>query len=118
MSRESHRRYLERAALREAQKAMRRPGDRPFSREDFSRLRIQTVEPWKRFLLGLIALGLAGLGINAWLNAPIAVAWILFALAAGVLLFAIFGRKRKIDTTLDSIDLSGIIVTVFDSLTP
>jgi heme A synthase len=70
-----HHSYLERAALREAQKVFRDRTRAEVKIEEFLVLRVQTVEWWKRLLailLGLAALGFAGwslvTGFNVWIT--------------------------------------------------
>lgn len=114
MSRVSHRKYLENAALREAQKAISRAGRENFSKDDLLRLRIQTVEPWKRVALALIGLLLGAAAITAFLKGPHWLGYPIAILAITFLLLALFGRKRTIDAALDSIDILSLTTGLFD----
>ncbi len=75
MSLTRHQSYLERSALREAQKAFRDRSRAEVKLEEFLALRVQTVEWWKRLLailLGLGAMCFAGwslaTGFNVWIT--------------------------------------------------
>ena len=101
MSNDSHRRFLERAALREAQKAFRsRDGVR---KEDFFALRVQTVEPWKRlaaFVVGLLFVGMTGWAFNEGFDA-----WAIFVFGAIALVFlvvGVVGRRKPVEGVLDA----------------
>ena len=101
MSRESHRLYLEGAALREAQRAFTRKEQ--VNVRDFLRLRIQTVEPWKRIFCILIGCGFAAMA--AWLSiehaANIWVVGFLAVLSLVSLVVGIIGWKRPVEAILD-----------------
>lgn len=104
MSAESHRRYLERSALREAQKAIDRRGRAAFGKADFAGLRIQTVEPWKRILLASLGV-LAGAGGYFVLTDKIGwVSFVLFALGVFLLLAAWLGVRKTVKAALDGVD--------------
>ncbi len=97
MSAESHKKYLERCSLREAQKAIDRRGAEGFDKAAFSSLRIQTLEVWKRLMVGLVGLGFGG---GAWYAMEHGYAG--FGLFLGIcgfflLLVAIFGLTRAMD---------------------
>jgi len=100
MSKESHRQYLERQALREAQKGIDRRGRNGFGVNDFGGLRIQTLEPWKRVLLGSVGLLFGGLGVDALYDGAGRAALVPLVLAASGLLISLFGGKRTIDAAL------------------
>ncbi len=112
MSAESHKRYIEQCALREAQKAINRHGRSAFGKEDFAGLRIQTVEPWKRVLLALLgALSAAG-GYYALTDDIGWLSLILFTLSLLLLLAALFGVRKTVEAALDGVDL----IQFFDAL--
>jgi hypothetical protein len=104
MSAESHKRYLEKRALGEAQKAIDRHGRQCLRKEDFAALRIQTVEPWKRVCLGLFGALFVGAGFYAFHEGAPGFAVAFFGVGAFCALASIFGRKKTIDTALESID--------------
>jgi hypothetical protein len=115
MSSESHRQFLERAALREAQRALDRSGSTRISRDDIGSLKIQTVEPWKRVVVGIIATGLGGGGFALlseirWLGVTCIVAGFL------LLLVAILGRRKAIDSLVDSVNLLDFVCAVVDAI--
>ncbi|PTX90634.1 hypothetical protein [Opitutus sp. ER46] len=113
MSWESHQRYLERQALRAAQKAIDRGALTAERRADASRLRIQTVEPWKRALLALASVAL---GITAYLTLdalPVAVSGGLFVGSGLLLAFAALGIRRTAEAVLDSVDLVSLLDALF-----
>lgn len=116
MSRESHKRYLEQAALKAAQKAFDKKAPHPLDRESLGRLRIQTVEPWKRILLGLLSLFFLWPGITLIITEPFWAGVIVTAIGAGLLAFAMLGRKKTIDAALDGIDVIHLAAQFFDAL--
>lgn len=109
MSAESHKRFLEQRALREAQKAIDLRGHEGFGGGDFARLRIQTVETWKRVLLGGTGFLFGGAGISALMEGFDWFAFGLFALGALCLFASILGRKRTVEAALDGIDLTCLL---------
>lgn len=113
MSKESHRQYLEQRALREAQKAIDRRGRDGFGVSDFGRLRIQTIEPWKRVLLCGIGLLFGGAGVYTIKEGADCIALILFALGAFCLLASMFGRRRTVEAALNGIDFVSLIEALF-----
>jgi hypothetical protein len=115
VSRESHNRYIQQAALREAQKALdnNKPGS--LSRVSFGQLRIQTVQPWKRILLGAIALIALGSGVVLIYADSFWAGVFVGAAGLGLLLFAAFGRKKTIDA-LDGVDVIHLAAQLFDAL--
>lgn len=80
MSSDRHRRFLEEAARREAQKAFRERGRSGAVLEDFFALRVQTVEPWKR--LSAIVVGAFFLGLAAWALKEEFTIWAIVAFSA------------------------------------
>ena len=87
MSLTRHQSYLERSALREAQKAFRDRSRAEVKLEEFLALRVQTVEWWKRLLailLGLGAMGFAGWSIATGYVATSPAAWATDAMKAHV----------------------------------
>ena len=115
MSRESHRRHLERAALRAAQKAFdpQKPGT--LDRQSFGCLRIQTVEPWKRIVLAAAGALTVTAGVVIMFTARFWTGLILAALGVGLLLFGLLGRRRPINATLDGIDVIHLAAQFFDA---
>jgi len=113
MSRESHRRYLEKTALRQAQKAIVRSGRDNLKKEDLARLRIQTLEPWTRILLLVFGLLFIGAGV---LVSAVDVRWLalLLFISGGLGVFAaIVGRKKTITAALDGIDVLQLFEGLF-----
>ena len=102
MSREKHRRFLEQSALREAQKAIRSRGDN-FKKEDLGRLRIQTLEPWKRIIALLIGSFFAVLTFIAIRGDYHIVALILFPAFALLFIGAgVLGYRKPVDAVIDA----------------
>jgi hypothetical protein len=105
---------LEKQALREAQKALDRHGADQFRTLQLARLKIQTMEPWKRFLLAFLGLA-SGLGAYGVLLADIRwLSGLLFLLAGGLLLKGILGSKLTIENALDGMDLSYLFDALID----
>ncbi len=103
MSRTRHQSYLERSALREAQKAFRNRSRAEVKLEEFLALRVQTVEWWKRLLamlLGLAALGFSGwslvTGFNLWITVVLGI------LGLGVSLAGLIGWKEPGEDVLNT----------------
>lgn len=114
MSDKSHQQYLERNALRAAQKAIDRKGRDGFTKNDFAHLRIQTVEPWKRIILfipgalSLVAGVFMVLEKNWWAGI------LLGGIGAVIIFIAILGKKKTIETALDGIDVFTILGGLLD----
>lgn len=111
MSEESHRKYLESVARREAQKAVaKNPG---LSRDRLRRLKVQTIEPWKRVSAGVFSLGVAATGV--WLTSAADQAWGGWLIVAGILglLFSVLGWKRTLDGLSNAIDVGDILDALF-----
>ena len=103
MSLTRHQSYLERSALREAQKAFRNRSRAEVRFEEFLALRVQTVEGWKRLLailLGLGAIGFAGwslvTGFNVWIGLLFGVVGLV------VFLGGLIGWKESVEGVLDA----------------
>lgn len=98
---------LSRQAIRLAQRKGEKAG-RPLSREEILRLRVQTVEPWKRILIMAIGL-LAGVfsfvcyrfGAPVWIWAALTLCSVI------ILLFGAFGRKAYLDRELQKMRVDG-----------
>ena len=106
MSKESHKQYLEAAALREAQKALARNPET--SRNDLRTLKIQTIEPWKRIIAGAMSLALSCVGV--YLNTSDHGTTGPWFICVGILglLFSIFGWKRTLDGLSGAIDIGAL----------
>ena len=115
MSRESHQRYLQQAALREAQKALAKNSAHTLSRDTFGQLLVQTVEPWKRILLAMIGLPLLGVGIFLICTNPFWAGIILSLIGTAIVVLAILGRKKTVDAALDSVDVIAVAAQLFDA---
>jgi hypothetical protein len=115
MSRESHKRYLECAALREAQKAFGAKTPGSFSRDSFGQLRIQTVEPWKRILFAAIGVLFLSVGFVVICTEPVWMGAIFAAIGIGLLTFAWFCRRKTIDAALDGIDVIHLATQLLDA---
>lgn len=69
------------------------------------KVRIQTVAPWKRWVLG--GIGMAFLSLGIFLRNQFPGAFIIFGLLAMItILFAILGKKKSIDAALNGVDSS------------
>lgn len=102
MSAESHKKYLERCALREAQKAIDRRGAEGFDKAAFASLRIQTLEVWKRLIVGFVGLGFGGAAWYAFENGYSGLGLFLGICGFLLLFVAIFGLTRTIDAVFNS----------------
>jgi hypothetical protein len=119
MYREHRKRFLERAALREARKALRRSSSGSFTKDDMLHLRIQTLEPWLRILviiIGLVCWGAiwlithdAGTDINIWVLLLLGFLG-LFFVGTGV-----FGWKKTVEEVLGMLG-EAVISNLLDSL--
>jgi hypothetical protein len=98
---------LSRQAVRLAQRKSQKAG-RLLTREEILRLHVQTVEPWKRFLI--ITMGLLGGAFSFLcfrLGAPVWI-WAVFALCSAiVVLCGAFGRKAYLDRELQKMKSEG-----------
>ena len=103
MSRESHRSFIERSALKAAQKALERDGKKRTNRASLGAIHVQTVEPWKRILAFLIGAFFVGLTVHAVRDDYHIIAIIGFsALAILFLSVTVFGYRKPIDAVIDS----------------
>ena len=103
MSLTRHQSYLERSALREAQKAFRDRSRAEVKLAEFLALRVQTVEWWKRLLamlLGLGAMSFAGWSLATGFNVWITIGFGLIGLA--VFLAGLIGWKESVEGVLDA----------------
>ena len=91
---------LSRQAIRLAQRQSIKAGH-PLTRDEILRLRIQTVEPWKRIFIILAGMVSSILPLWCyWHHAPV---WIVVLFAAGsvfTILCGAFGRKTYLDREL------------------
>ncbi len=103
MSLARHQSFLERSALREAQKAFRDRSRAEVKLAEFLALRVQTVEWWKRLLA--ILLGLGAMGFAGWSIATSFNVWIglLFGVV-GLVVFlgGLIGWKESVEGVLDA----------------
>ena len=109
MSRESHRAYLERAALKAAQRAIDRKGGGKLTELQARGLKVQTIEPWKRLLIALLGAGLATLSYLSIANDQVTLGVVLAIGSVGLFLIALVGRRRHADAVFDGIDLLEIL---------
>src|SRR5688572_16090529 len=98
MSQASHRDFLERSATRSARRAQARAATKRLDREDVAKLRIQTVEPWKRIVCLLAGAGLLGLAGWMWREelSPGALVCVA-AIGAMLIVIAAFGWKKPVE---------------------
>lgn len=103
MSLTGHQSYLERSALREAQKAFRDRSRAEVKLAEFLALRVQTVEWWKRLLamlLGLGAMSFAGWSLVTGFNGWIALLFGVIGLV--VFLGGLIGWKESVESVLNA----------------
>ncbi|MFT3869930.1 MAG: hypothetical protein QM715_15880 [Nibricoccus sp.] len=112
MSTESHKRYIEQQALREAQKAIDR-GQSSLRKENCANLRVQTLEPWKRVLVAFGGVLLVTSGLFASREDIGWLALLLFALGGLTVLGAVFGIKKTVEAALNGVDVSYIFDALF-----
>jgi len=113
MSRETHKRFIERGALREAQKAVDRHGRDSFRRETFAQLRVQTIEPWKRVSFASLGFLIVGAGVYTLQEDIPWLALLFFMLGAFCVLASILGRKKSVEAALNGIDLTYLFEALF-----
>ena len=111
---------LSRQAIRLAQRKSLKAG-RLLTREEILRLRVQTVESWKRILI--ITLGLLGLAFSFLCfrhGAPWWI-WTAFALCSTIVVFCgAFGRKAYLDRELQKMKDEGptrVLDAIINALT-
>ena len=98
---------ISRQALRLALRKSKKAG-RPLTREEVMRLKVQSVEPWKRWVFvvaglvsGAIALGCYRANGPGWV-------WVLFSLCSLLLIaFGIFGKRKHLDRELKKFAADG-----------
>lgn len=112
MSAESHKKYIEQQALREAQKAIDR-GQSSLRKENCANLRVQTLEPWKRVVVALGGLLLIAGGLLVLREDIGWLALLLFAPGTLTILGAIFGIKKTVEAALNGVDVSYIFDALF-----
>lgn len=116
MSRESHRAFLEQAARKAAAQERARRHQARWTVAELKHLKLQTVEPWKRVILG--GAGLATVGGGAWaIHAD--VDWLgIILIVAGLLLIsaALIGRRRTVEAVFESIDVVDLFSGIFDAI--
>jgi hypothetical protein len=114
---------LSRQAIRLAQRKSRKAG-RVLTREEVLRLRIQTVEPWKRIVIVTIGLLFGALSLICYLKeAPVWI-WAAFGLASAIIvLCGAFGRKaylvrelKKLKDEAPSAILDAIVNGLIDAI--
>ena len=113
MSKESHERYLERAAVREAQKAIARQGREAFREHDFRRLRIQTISPWSRLGLALYGVVFAGIGIFVAASHHVVAGLVILGLAGLCLIVSIIGKRDTVENSLAVADVLSLFASLF-----
>jgi hypothetical protein len=98
---------LSRQAIRLAQRKSEKAG-RPLSREEILRLRVQTVEPWKRILIMAISLLAGAFSFVCYrFGAPVWI-WAAFTLCSAIILLCgAFGRKAYLDRELQKMRVDG-----------
>jgi hypothetical protein len=120
MNPEKRARYIERAALQAAQKAIGRKGGDKLTREELLALRIQAVEPWQRILLMLAGLIPGGLGILAVLRDHPFGGGVLILLGVVIAVAGMVGRRRTVEFCLnalgDAVSAPDLIAAIFDAL--
>ncbi len=105
MNQEKRAHFIERAALREAQKAIKRRGGEPLTRDDLLELRIQAAPFWLRVFL--ICLGLAAWTAGGFtlLNSDSQGTLItLLALGFILILIGVVGWRRTLEASLDTLE--------------
>jgi hypothetical protein len=117
MSRESHREFLKRSAQRTLARERERRHKERWSAQEVRRLKIQTVEPWKRIILAVLGAAATAGGFVALSNDEPALGIALFVVALLLFLVAAYGIRKTIEGLTDSIDVVdfiGGIVDIFD----
>lgn len=116
MSKESHQRFLERTARRAVERKRLKDAQRRPTQDAVAKIRIQTVEPWKRISCMLIGTGFL---FVSWLIQQndgnlYAVLFLGFLGTLG-LIIGLFGKKRTIESILNATGDS-IISNLLDGL--
>ena len=105
MSRESHRAYLEKVALKAAQRAIDRNGGGKLTESQARQLKVQTIEPWKRITIALIGAALGGLSYACFHSD---IGWLGVILGIGSMatfIIALAGRRKDAAKVFDGLDL-------------
>jgi hypothetical protein len=103
MSRESHQKFLEQSACRTVRRAQARDAGKTLRREAACKLRMQTVEPWKRIVCLII--GAFFLAVSWMIQRDDGNIWaVLFlgALGLSAMLLGTFGHEKPIDAVLNA----------------
>lgn len=117
MSRETHARFLEKSVTRCIRRAhARNPGD-SLNLDRIRKLRVQTVEPWKRIVCASIGFAIllpaTILFLRQNINLPAFL--FLFAFGAAVVLLGLIGKKEIIECALGHA-AETIICAIIESL--
>jgi len=112
---EQRARFIEQAALREAQKAIKRRGGESLTREDLLGLRVQTISLWIR--VPLIVLGLAALAGGVFLMSQGLLGLGVLVVLLGIVLggAGCVGWRRTLSETLDALG-SGLAEGVLEAI--
>ena len=101
--------YLEQQALKAAQMAIKRTPGKRLAADDMAILRIQTFQPWHRILLGIFGVVLLVGGIVSIRSVSLWLALPLIGFGVALVVIAMVGRKRTVQSVLDAIDVASIL---------
>jgi hypothetical protein len=97
-----HQEELTRQVIRAAQRKSRKLG-RPLTRDDVVKLRVQTVEPWKRIVLVALGLGMGGLAAFCFMHEEGRWFGALFGIGSLIMVWCgIRGSKKEVESLLKS----------------
>ena len=107
--------HLQRALDRKARK-LQRKRETKLTKRDLKKIRIQTVDPFKRWVFGIAGLVFLVIGIFGYLYSDFIVITLLLA-CIGVLsiLLAIWGKPRTVESAFRGVD-SGLTDQIFSSI--
>jgi hypothetical protein len=98
---------LSRQAIRLAQRKSRKAG-RPLTKEEVLRLKVQTVEPWKRVGISVMGLLVGALAYTCYRGGAPWWIWVPFGLGSiFIILCGLLGRKAYIDRELQKLTEDG-----------
>ena len=117
MSRQSHEEFLKRSARLAVTKERERRDKERWSVDEVRKLKIQTVEPWKRVVYGFLGITTAVGGALTFSEKNRGLGALLIVVSLVLMFVATFGVKRSVEAVCNSVDvlegLSGI-VDIFD----
>ena len=114
MSRQSHEEFLKRSVRQTLARERERRDKEHWSVDEVRKLKIQTVEPWKRVVYGFLGLTTAVGGMLTFNEKNRVLGVVLILVSLVLMVVATFGIKKSVDAVINSIDLVDIVSGVVD----